>query len=170
MARVESLIRAEVDVPLPETKEDRKNNYIFISKNGIGMKLDLVYSTVIVALVVKIIYDWLSSGRTEKGVFVTKVLCNDHRDSCCISQIKKEAPVMHERMKNVEHDQIVCELPKVQKDLINIETRVDSIEKRHDKVDIAIISIQKKLSNIEKTVAETNGYIKAIAENSKRTQ
>jgi len=32
MARVESLIRAEVDVPLPETKEDRKNNYIFISK------------------------------------------------------------------------------------------------------------------------------------------
>lgn len=48
----------------------------------------------VIGFILKIVYDWLKTGRFEKGIYVTTVHCEEVRDKCCIPQIKKDVSVL----------------------------------------------------------------------------
>jgi len=69
------------------------------------MKLDPVVSIILAAVIgflAKIVWDWLSSGRTEKGVYVKTKDCEAHREKCCMPELKKDFGVMDSRMAAAE--------------------------------------------------------------------
>ncbi|MBT4877928.1 MAG: hypothetical protein HON48_22335 [Desulfobacula sp.] len=69
------------------------------------MKLESLFLIVVAAIlgfVCKIIYDWLKTGRTEKGVFVKTDHCETIREKCCVPELKKDVGIIENRMDAAE--------------------------------------------------------------------
>ncbi len=71
----------------------------------------------------KIIYDWIVSGRFEKGVYVKIKDCIYNRDKCCITSIKKQA-IEHEMKIKAAEEKLIEgkeDFHQIKKDLIEIK-------------------------------------------------
>jgi hypothetical protein len=51
---------------------------------------DSVWTSIVVALIVKVLWDYWKSGRAEKGVYLTITDFDKHRKDCCAIQLKKD--------------------------------------------------------------------------------
>ncbi len=49
-----------------------------------------VWTSIVVALIVKVLWDYWKSGRAEKGVYLTMADFDKHRENCCALQLKKD--------------------------------------------------------------------------------
>ena len=61
------------------------------------MTMDPMFKLILAALigfVFKIIWDWLKTGRSEKGILVTTAHCEEIREKCCMPQIKKDVGIL----------------------------------------------------------------------------
>jgi len=97
------------------------------------MKVDPVLTIVIVALVglfAKIVWDWLSNGRVERGIYVTSNHCEALRIGCCLPKVKKEVGVLVSRVKSTEKqlDQSREDFKLLREDNSEIKERLAAIE------------------------------------------
>jgi len=97
------------------------------------MKLDTAASVLVMMLigvVGKITWDWLSAGRTTKEVFVSVPHCGELRASCCLPQIKKEIGILGSKLQSSEKtlDQYREKFDTTQKDISRIKESVARIE------------------------------------------
>ncbi len=58
----------------------------------------LIVLSAVTGFIVKIIWDWFQSGRLEKGVYMKAADCENHRDKCCLPQIKKDIGILKVEM------------------------------------------------------------------------
>lgn len=98
------------------------------------MNIDPVIKLIFAALVgfgFKIIWDWFTTGRMEKGKYVTSKHCEEVREKCCISKIKKDVGVMdkeiqmHEKKLDQERDDFALlrdDITKIKEALAEIRT------------------------------------------------
>jgi len=69
------------------------------------MKLDQILVVIAaggVGFIVKIVWDWLYSGRVEKGIFVTVEHCEKSRDKCGTPMLKKDMGILDTRVATIE--------------------------------------------------------------------
>lgn len=95
--------------------------------NADFVKFLLVVVSVILGLVSKIVYDFIVSGRTEKGVYMKIEDCQGLRDKCCIGKVKSG--------------------------YATLETRVAAAEKRLDEGREDFKQIRKDIGEIGKDIA-----------------
>ena len=95
-----------------------------------------IVSGAVIGFIFKIIWDWLKTGRFEKGVYVTSVHCEQIRDKCCMPQIKKDVEVLKTEMKAHEKklDQGREDFRLLRKDIGSIKESLAGIKSVLDSV------------------------------------
>jgi len=100
------------------------------------MKMDqilVVIAAVVVGFIGKIIWDWLVTGRTEKGVYQTVAHCDEHREKCGVSENGK--------------------------DIVALDTRVTGIEKQMDEGRENFKILRGEISGINKSLAGIKAFL-----------
>ena len=54
---------------------------------------DSVWTSIVVALLVKVAWDYWQSGRVEKGIYLERTEFDKHRENCCAIQLKKQIAI-----------------------------------------------------------------------------
>lgn len=89
-------------------------------------------------LILKIAWDWLTSGRTEKGIYVKAAECEHHRETCCIGQVKRDT-IYNRRQFDAFKEKT--------------DTRLDGVEKRLDQGAADFRVLRKDIGEIKEFMA-----------------
>jgi hypothetical protein len=107
---------------------------------------EVIVVVLMVGVAGKIIWSWLSTGRTEKGVFITQDKCESRRQSCDwrVSVMGKDLSETSQEIKSY---------------ISKTDVKLDGIEKRLDKGDARFSELQKELVEIKETMSGIKGFI-----------
>ena len=85
----------------------------------------------------KIIWDWLSSGRMEKkSAYVSQKECEQHRERCCMPQLKTKVGVIGNRLDTAE-----TQLERGGKDFRLLRSDISEIKETIARIDTCMKSI-----------------------------
>ena len=107
---------------------------------------EVIVVVLLIGLVGKILWSWLSSGRTEKGVYITRDKCESRRQNCDwrVSAMGKDLSETSQEIKSY---------------ISKTDVKLEGIEKRLDKGDARFSELQKNLVEIKETVSGIKGFI-----------
>jgi len=95
---------------------------------------ELLVNVVLLGLVVKMLWDWLKSGRAEKGVYMPVSDCEKRRGECCLPAVKRDIATIETRLREaekqldqgrVDFDTIMKEIAQINKSLSRIQTVIE---------------------------------------------
>jgi hypothetical protein len=101
---------------------------------------EIIVVVLLVGVVGKIIWSWLSTGRAEKGVYITQDKCDSRRQSCDlkVSSMGKDLSNTGQEIKSY---------------ISKTDVKLVDIEKRLDKGDVRFGELQKDLIEIKETIS-----------------
>ena len=95
---------------------------------------ELLVNVVLFGLVGKMLWDWLKSGRAEKGIYMPVALCEQRRGECCMPVVKRDIATLETRLREAEKqldqgrldfDTIMKEIAQINKSLSRIQTVIE---------------------------------------------
>jgi len=115
----------------------------------------------------KILWDWLKSGRTEKGEYLTLEAFDKHREHCCAIGLKKEFSVCQQESCTTQanHDHRLVIVEEKLKDgqamfqTLNdkMDDKFDSWSDKFDKLIQSVVEIQVTLKYALERERKDNG-------------
>lgn len=110
--------------------------------NDADLLIRIGFLGAIITLVFKLVYDYLNSGRIEKGVYMKISDCNVHREKCCLPQVKRDTVALH--------------------------TRMDAVDKRLDRGGKDFRMIQQDIGEMKQHMAGMKGLLEVFVEQQRK--